>query len=273
MPILPRLRILKSPFWLDDRPRFPSLKKWEAKYEPTPTLAQLRVNRTAIDVITKLADKEGLRSEERALRAGAITRLVADLSLQPRQADQLATDALIIAAWHDLPAREDLGFGMGHEIRVLAHASLSARLFYEDLAPSAIQAEELIGLLAPYAGLERDDQDLLRLTRMVASFIETAERVTALFPVGKGRKRQSRRNQTMVLLIEAVEEATGIRVGVSRGTKSAPPHFTRRSGCFVRDMLNLLGHRNEQALVTAFEELRRPYPRKNEPGTMVNSTA
>lgn len=255
----PDRRARKSPVSAENRTRFPSLRHWEAGWESAPGLKQLRANRPVIEAIATLTKQKGV-GEGRAVEPESIAALVGELGLGARRSAQLLEDSLLISAWYRLPAQQErLGLGHRHHLKMLTAAAKSAGQLYDELAPDAAQVEELIRSLPAAAGEIADHLDLVRLTTKLASFISATEIAISWLGTGAGRKPDRRRNQAMALITAAVEEATDIKVGVSRGNRNNDDrHFTNAPGRFLLGMLRLLGHRNERALVSVFEELRRP---------------
>lgn len=270
-----------SPISAENRTRFPSLRHWETGHEPAPGLKQLRAKQVAIEAITALPEKRrraeaaGLdqtsvrpvaHAPEQDLASGAsedqdaaIRTLVDQLDLAPEPSARLQADARLILAWYHLPAAQImLGFGLPSHLEVLAGARELAGQLHDRLAPYAMQIEDLMRSV-PSQGSTADDVDLVQLTADLSRFLKAADAPIQWLGPRPGRRRGVRRNQAIALITEAVEEATGMQVGVSRGNRNRDErHFTNPPGRFLLGVLRLLGHRNEQALVSVFEELRRP---------------
>lgn len=265
----------------ENRTRFPSLRHWETGYEPAPGLKQLRAKQVAIEAITALPEKRrraeaaGLdqtsvrpvaHAPEQELASGAsegrdaaIRTLVEQLHLAPELSARLQADVGLILAWYHLPVAERmLGFGLPAHLEVLARAKELAGQLHDRLAACPMQIEDLIRSV-PTGGSMADDVDLVQLTADLSRFLKAADATIQWLGPRPGRRRGVRRNQAIALITEAVEQATGMQVGVSRGNRHRDErHFTNPPGRFLLGVLRLLGYRNEQALVSVFEELRRP---------------
>ena len=75
--------------------------------------------------------------------------------------------------------------------------------------------------------------------------------------VSSGRPTNYVRNSALMLMMRALEEATGERARFSRGTRASPqPHFTDRDGRLIRDLFAELGLPQESILAQAAERLR-----------------
>lgn len=240
-----------------NRTRFPSLHLWEDPWEVGLDLRKLRAKKSLIDRVVLLLKQSGRAQYAPPGDRPQIEGLVSLLELDLDAGMRLVEDSLLILAWCGLrEQRTDLQLGDAYAVKALAAAAQDARRLYGQLESNAVAIEEVIQALPGNGDNRLDSLDLLALSRQLALLVRAADIAAPLFGLtGSGRRPDGRRNVALALATEAVEEATGTRVEITRRGDSW--RFANASGRYVRDVLGLLGWSDERVLVGAFDKLRR----------------
>lgn len=248
--------------------RFPSQILWEDPREAGLDIRKLRAKEPVIRVPYDLAahpDRPGIDFE--LLHAGLrlpsrqfISSITTYLNLSEEALERLHLDLDLVSMWFRLP-----------EVR--RETAFETAVSFEQLEQIARRSDELAALLAPYAleveewlavmpdELALGDHNLVAMANNVCR-LSSAIRNVLDVSKHRGRPADSRRNIALVLTIQAVEEATGQKVCVTRESRNdGLARFSNTSGQVAAEFVSNLTGAGQPHLVVAFERLRRN-PRK-----------
>jgi hypothetical protein len=243
----------------ESKTRFPSIGAWEIPWEKKVDLATLRAKEKSLQVMTAIFEDPRHRRAQLSLDPDSVRLLISRLNVSATEATRLHEDTMLIGAWYYLPKRRaHLRLDHAGELKALDRAANQASRFLREVQPDANAIEDLLGSLSDDDPEVYREIDVQRLIADATSFIKAANRILELSKPGRGgRKPDDRRNLAIALVADAVEEASGQQVTISRNSSDGEWRFTNDAGRFLRDLMGLLGWKDERVLVGAFDKLRR----------------
>jgi hypothetical protein len=245
-------------------PIFPYRVVWEEIGDQTVTFGNLEGRRQEFQTLVgiNIDLKLGVPCASSERLAG----LVRSLGLNTGLSDQLIARLDLVAGWYLAPKiRGVLKQSLPQVRELLAQVAEDARRLYGSVSQvDPRTAAVLYWMLAPEPDCRDPEEPIIvdRLASRIHDLALVAGRAAADMPVNPGRPKEYVRDSALMLAIEAVEEFSGERVGLSRGTQARPePHFSNRTGHIIRDLFAEMGLTQETLLAQAVERLRRRAPR------------
>jgi hypothetical protein len=239
----------------DERPPvFPYQTVWE-EYGPAKFIhwESLQCNADQYRILFQLADT-GI-AEIPEVTEAALDHLV-EQSLKRLPSPTLSSRLYLLAGWQvEGQFRAQIGIDLASQRRAIKRLQSAAEEFRHAanrLSGHVQIVLEWVHLVEPDRLLpEGRELDLFDLGLAAHDLSLAAARMYEdTKPERTGRRLQMRRDTTVRLAAEAIEEETGEPITMSRGNTACPaPHFTNAGGRLLRDFFKLVDPKTDERLI------------------------